>query len=198
MKAAPLIVACLVFFLPAWAQAQQGEAYPSAEIFGGYSYLRTNLNENLPVGQPDFFPAGDANLHGWHASLAGNLNSWFGIAGELSGHYDGQDLDAFGGIDTSFYSFLVGPRLTSRVGERLNPFVHALLGVARGAIDPRGSGDDRSASTFGLALGGGVDLKLGDTFAVRIVQADYLRTHFGESTQNNVRLSIGLVFHWDR
>jgi len=47
-----------------------------------------------------------------------------------------------------------------------------------------------------MNLGGGVDLKLTKLIAWRLIQAEYLLTHFARSNQNNVRLSTGLVFRF--
>ncbi len=56
-----------------------------------------------------------------------------------------------------------------------------------------------------MTLGGGLDYNLSRRLSVRVLQADYLQTHFKEfdslgptlkGTQNNVRLFTGLVFHF--
>jgi hypothetical protein len=46
-----------------------------------------------------------------------------------------------------------------------------------------------SDSSWGLALGGGLDIKLNDKFAIRALQVDYLRTHFFNETQTKGRIS---------
>jgi hypothetical protein len=45
-----------------------------------------------------------------------------------------------------------------------------------------------------MAFGGGADVTLNKTFAVRVGQFDYLMTRFGGDSQNNVRFSTGVVF----
>ena len=49
---------------------------------------------------------------------------------------------------------------------------------------------------FAMALGGGVDVKLNDRFAIRAIQADYLRSDVFGGTTNGMRLSFGLVFRF--
>ena len=49
-----------------------------------------------------------------------------------------------------------------------------------------------------MAFGGGVDLKLGDAIAVRLIQADYMQTRFAFFHQNHTRLSAGIVFRLGR
>src|SRR5215471_7023648 len=64
-----LLAAAFIMLASLTALAQN---YPSAEVSGGFSYLHVQ---------------GGGNLYGWDASVAGNLNRWFGVAGEFSGHY---------------------------------------------------------------------------------------------------------------
>jgi hypothetical protein len=49
-----------------------------------------------------------------------------------------------------------------------------------------------------MIFGGGVDIPVGERFALRLVQADYLFTRFGGETQNNARFSVGAVFTFGR
>jgi hypothetical protein len=176
MKKVLLILGLIgVFSLGAVAQSET----PAAEVFGGYSFMNTDTN-NLT----DRF-----NVHGWNASVNGNFNRWFGIKGDFSGHYGSPD--ALGGIDVTQYTYLFGPQLTAR-GEKADVFVHALFGGARFNAEAGGISADDSA--FAMAFGGGLDWKANKNFAVRVVQFDYLPTRFADDTQNNIRLSFGVVF----
>ena len=49
-----------------------------------------------------------------------------------------------------------------------------------------------------MAMGGGLDVKLTRSLAFRVLQADYLLTRFGGVTQNNARLTTGLVYRFGR
>ncbi len=153
---------------------------PQAEVFGGYSFFRLNpgqgaSGENVPAG--------------WHASVAGNINEWFGIAGDFSGHY--KDIM---GVDTSAHSFTFGPRITSRGDENFQPFAHAQFGAAR--ISASALGISVSDTVFAMNLGGGVDIKAGDRFSWRAAQFDYVLTRFGGESQNNFRFSTGIVIRF--
>jgi hypothetical protein len=48
-------------------------------------------------------------------------------------------------------------------------------------------------TAFAMALGGGVDVRVGGPFSVRLGQLDYLMTRFGDTRQNNFRFSAGVV-----
>jgi hypothetical protein len=64
------------------AFAQENEAAPKAEFFGGYQYTRFD---------------GGVNANGWDTTLTGNLNRWFGIAADFSGAYKTQNGMSFQG-----------------------------------------------------------------------------------------------------
>ena len=49
-----------------------------------------------------------------------------------------------------------------------------------------------------MALGGGLDVNVNDRFAIRVVQAEYLRTRFFNETQNKGRIAFGLVFRFGK
>ncbi|GBC77028.1 hypothetical protein HRbin08_00497 [bacterium HR08] len=143
----------------------EAQEVPRVEVFAGYSYAR--LAEAI-------------SSHGWTVSMAGNVNSWFGIAADVSGHYRS---------DLSLYSYTVGPRFALR--DTVTAFTHFLFGGAR-------LGDGGALSAFGMVFGGGVDVPLKERFTLRLLQADYLFTRFGGETQNNARLSVGIVFTFGR
>lgn len=162
------VVFAFVLVLSLSAAAQDT---PAAEFFGGYSYARVDAS-----------PASDLNLHGWNASIAGNVNRWLGFVGDFSGHYGSPS-----GVDVSDHTFMFGPRVTAR-SEKATPFFHALFGGARA------SGLGVSETSFAMALGGGIDVNAGQHVAIRVIQADYLMTRFASDTQSNMRLSFGVVF----
>lgn len=169
--------------IPFAAMAQP--EYPPAEVFGGYSYLRAN---------PEGF-----NLNGWNASVAGNITDWFGIEGDFSGHY-GHPKDEFGSIpdfNINQHTFMIGPKLAYRAGS-ITPFAHFLIGAARAGSHEVGF---RSTSDWALStvIGGGVDIDVSKSVAIRVAQADWLMTRFdtgdffGNDRQNNFRFSAGIV-----
>lgn len=173
------VLALVAFSVPALAQDT-----PQAEVFGGYSYLRVNpgqgvSGENIPAG--------------WHASIAGNINNWFGVAGEISGHY--KDIS---GISANAHIFTFGPRFSHRANDSVTPFAHVTFGGAR--LSGSGFGTSASETAFAMTFGGGVDVKAGERIAIRVAQFDYVLTRFdvagtgsGQS-QHNFRYSAGVVF----
>jgi opacity protein-like surface antigen len=193
--------------------AARAQDFPKAEVFGGYSYGNFG---------PVISGAGRNNVNGWNASLGVNLNRWFGLVSDFSGHYGSFKASiAFPpipctptacAITTSesdkFHSFLFGPQFSLRA-KKATPFVHALFGGSRlnqsgtttillppPPIPPPFIFNFSTSSThFAFAGGGGVDYKLTDKLAWRI-QADYLGTGVQTRTLNNVRVSTGIVIHF--
>lgn len=165
-----LLVVCLLFGFSAHAQDSKADAYV------GFQYTRTSgsivPNFTGGVGQFAYYPS-----------------KWLGVVGEVSGAADTD------GRHSAMYTFMGGPRATLRQG-RIQPYVQVLIGGARFASSfVQGSGP-ASTNSFAAAFGGGVDLKVVHHFSIRLVQVDYLFTHFTGFTQNNVRVSSGFVFRF--
>ncbi|MGI8655593.1 MAG: outer membrane protein [Pyrinomonadaceae bacterium] len=193
------LLAVLFLACSAASAFAQDRDYPKVEVFGGYSYLRADIQ---PRGG-DF--GGGENLNGFHAQISGNIKRNFSIAGDISGHYKSFAPDAIDpdisitNARASLYNFLAGPQIKARRG-RVTPFAEALFGVARARVSATINDLDAvtsfsdSETKFAYALGGGLDINVSERIAIRAIHADYLRTRFGDERQNNLRLSFGIVF----
>jgi len=177
--------------------------FPRVEAFGGYTYVRGGV-----------FSA--TNLNGWNGNAAFNLNKWLGIVADVGGFYGSNTFTRMipagvvpcppsctvgSTMDTRVYTVLFGPRLSYR-SDRFTPFVHLLFGTGHqnsagsliGPFPPPFNHFNESQTSFSYAAGGGVDYNLSRRLAWR-GQVDYLQTRmFG--TQNNVRVSTGIVFRF--
>ncbi|MGZ4816581.1 MAG: outer membrane beta-barrel protein [Terriglobales bacterium] len=173
-KAVVCFALAMLLAVPVFAQ----NSY-KAEIFGGYQYTRVNPGSGIS-GQ---------NFNGWNASLTGNANQWLGFTADFSGGY--KDIN---GVSAKVHNFLFGPTISSNKSEHFKPFAHALFGISHASAAFAGSG--ASDNSFGMALGGGVDAGITKNIAVRLIQADYLMTRFSSETQNNARISAGIVFRF--
>jgi hypothetical protein len=168
-----LVLAGLLVLLPCSAAAQDTQDTPTAEFFGGYSYLRANPKGGFK----------GSNGSGWNASAAWNLNERWGIKGDFSGYY------CCSGNGEKEHNFLFGPQFNIR-REKANFFVHGLVGVSHG------NAPGFSDTVLAWAGGGGVDIRLGERFAVRVAQVDYFGTHYANALQHHFRYSAGLVFRF--
>jgi hypothetical protein len=181
-------IAAVTFSLFLLAAAGHAQIPTKGNTFFGYSYVSadTNINDR-------------ANLNGWNGSLEGKVLPWVGIVADISGHYGSQNVPVLCpapacsvAADASVHSFLFGPRVSVSVGK-IQPFAHALFGAAHTSVSALGASD--SDTSFATALGGGLDYELVHGFAWR-VQGDLLQTRFFSDTQNNFRLSTGIVLHF--
>jgi len=167
------------------------QAPTSGNVFFGYSYYNTDLS-NIDR----------ANTNGWEASFEGKVIPFLGIVADFDSHYGSQNF--LGGCVTSLngtscgtvnasvteHNFLFGPRVSFSVG-RFRPFAEALFGGAHVSANNGISSD----TSFATALGGGLDYRIFRPVAWRF-QGDYVQTRFFDTTQNNIRLSTGIVFRF--
>ncbi len=170
---------------------------PRLELFGGYSYFQ------IPSGFfPDFnaITTETARLNGWNAAALVNVNRWLGAEADFGGYYgDARASGRFTFVPVTFnqeiatYTFLFGPRVSYRAHDRFIPFVHALFGTVVLSNTPV---TNTSASSLGVALGGGLEITASPHFAIRAIQADYLRSHLSPEVENNFRLSAGAVLRF--
>ncbi len=92
---------------------------------------------------------------------------------------------------------LYGPRFTLAL-PKFHPYVHALFGTVHGeAIVPAGDAVAKvSENAFGMGLGGGVNVSVSRHLWLRLIQVDYIRAQFNPNSQNETRISAGLVFRF--
>lgn len=142
--------------------------------FGGYSY--TNFDNSPTTTRATSFNGFDAAGRYKVRDWLGGVADFGGSAGNLS-------------IAPSIVTYLFGPEVS--FPARVSPFAHVLVGAAHLGV---GSGSD---TAFATAVGGGIDVRIARGIYWRVIQGNYLPTRFNGGTQNNVRVSTGLVvrFH---
>lgn len=165
------------------------------EIFGGYSYMRSNI----------VFSGAPLSANGGSASVAIYLRDWFGVVGDF-GLYEQRNVAAQG-FSLAFSTYQFGPRLRFPQLTHVTPFVHFLWGAghADGTVYSRSLGFSVPPlgvnNSFVLTAGGGADWKVSPRIVIRLLQADYLHSEFlngGGNRQENIRLSTGVVFSFGR
>jgi len=152
-----IFVGVLVLAMSSLALAQD---FPKFEIFGGYSYLRSDLNSNDAYVFDNYSGAGQfggaGNLSGFETSLTYNLNPWLGIKADFSSHFGRSNFsdswdstngfdDYYGDFQDSYhysykmkgkatvhrYTYLFGPEFSYRGNSKVRPFAHALFGFTK-------------------------------------------------------------------
>ena len=190
---ASVSVAVLALFLLASPSHAQ-----SIELFGGYSFVHAPVTfvqtaGTCPIqGCPAISNTQHLNLNGWEVGGAYKVLGPIALAADFS-----DTSGSFQGADTRLKTYLFGPQL--RFPGPISPFVHFLVGGAHESIGT-GAGPLITAgptqNAFATTLGGGLDLKVLPLISLRPIQIDYLLTHFNSKTQNQPRISAGIVLRF--
>ncbi|HEY6186313.1 MAG TPA: outer membrane beta-barrel protein [Pyrinomonadaceae bacterium] len=213
--------------------AAQSDEYKKWEFFGGYSAMQFDtLAGDTSNTAVDEVLGGRNTLRGFNASITRNFTKYFGVKFDYSLHLREDNFSrpaGSGTVDSTVQNFLGGIQVknNSEDGPWFKPFGHALFGMANQKIDvdsPQlpavfGVSDLHvNETSFAMAFGGGVDIRLNKRFDVRAVQIDWniinrgdqqtgivlVPTPFqtvgspfiiGGTRQDNLRLSVGIVIH---
>ena len=205
----------LIAFLGLLSLPLMAQDYPKAEVFGGYSIENLGIPDNaLNSIQSTLQDAGATNVStskwlktGFIGSFTYNASSSFGIEGDVRWNRGNIITADISGVSASVrwtdLAVLGGPRITFGHSKAASPFVHALFGLDHAALGATGSASGRSVSVgvssdnnIGMALGGGLDLKVSKAFAIRVIQSDYYFSRHYSTNLNNVALSFGGVFRF--
>jgi opacity protein-like surface antigen len=192
----------IVLLFGALAYAQDHKA----EITGDYSYFRAN------PGLPSYFNS--QNLNGGGAQVAVYFSNWLALAGDFQGYGSYTQCTKPGAPVTgcasgNLFTYTFGPQVKYRAGK-FEPFAEVLAGGAHsnfyGNACSNVSGicgsKSPSNNAFALVIGGGVDINLSSKFAIRLVDADYELTRFGNNftggnnSQSNFRFQTGVQFRF--
>lgn len=173
------VLAVLFMLISSFALLAQDSR--TVDVYGGYSYVRTNPGNG----------ASGTNNNGWESTATFNVRPNLALAADINGAYYSNS-----GAHNHLYTYLFGPELRMNQGKG-SPFAHALFGFGHDSVTASAFGGTFSSSSnaFAAALGAGYDWKMSDDISIRPVQFDYLMTRFSSSTQNNIRISVGVVFH---
>jgi opacity protein-like surface antigen len=226
---ATLATLVLIFATTALAQ----DDYKKYEFFGGYSALHLdNLAGDTSNAAINDVLGEKQTLRGFNLAAGINFHKYVGAKFDYSLHLREDEFTrpaGSGTVDTTLQNFLGGIQIknNSEDGPTLKPFGHALFGVAVQKVDvdsPQlpavfGISDFHTNETsFAMAFGGGLDIKLNNRFDLRIVQIDWNIINRGDqqtgivlvptpnqtvgspfviqgTRQDNLRLSIGIVIH---
>ena len=224
-------LATLILVSTATALAQ--DDYKKFEFFGGYSALFVdNLAGDTGSPAVDDVLGEKQTLRGFNLAAGYNFHKYFGAKFDYSLHLREDNFSrplGSGTVDTTLQNFLGGIQVknNSEDGPTFKPFGHALFGVAVQKLDVDspdlpavlGISDFHTNETsFAMAFGGGLDIKLNDRLDVRVVQIDWNIINRGDqetgivlaptpfqtvgtpffiqgTRQDNLRLSIGIVIH---
>ena len=214
-KANAIVAAGLLFAFTAAAQVT-----PTAEVFLGYQYTRANSATNVPA----------FSMNGGSGQFGVNFNKWIGFFMDMGAVHNGNISDLRTDTTVSHYLFgprvslrysrvrpyfqtlFGGAHLGTSVATSL--LVPADFGAApsqpifipgQGNV-PIGPGQpitgrlESSQTAFGMAIGGGLDIKINRWVSFRPIGLDYFMTRFqnlrslNDNNQHNLRYTTGFNF----
>jgi hypothetical protein len=151
-------------------------------------------------------PVGGENTWLTGGGVELGINAWHGLGAAV--HVTGLHSASINAqnVPISLVTTTFGPRYRYTKpfasGRRsISPFGEALVGEANAfhGLFPSPQGATDSANSLALEMGGGLDISLSRHFAVRAIQAQWVRTQLpnnGTSVQNHLQLGSGLVAHF--
>jgi hypothetical protein len=181
-KAAALGVALSASSLLASSQGFLGLKPPEVNIFAGYSLVRY---DSVPLGFSN-----KLNMNGGNLELSlPNLYQGWGIVGDFSGHKNSE---------LEMFNYTVGPQYRFEL-KGIDLFGHFLIGKSRSRLLKTGT-SIIEPSSLGLmvAMGGGVDIPIGNRFAFRAIQYDYMINSAFADHLHDMRFSSGLVIKFGK
>ena len=193
------LVACvltiLALFFVSVSAIAQSDSNPKWDLFGGYQWAHPGAT--LPLGDPNnptAYKVPDM-AKGFGTALTYNFDPHFGLEADFG--YDN-------GSSNSLTTASIGPRFIWRT-ENVNFFAHALIGGNWLSIN----GVNTGTNGLGAVLGGGMDLPITKSFAIRLFEADYVWGHHNYAslasplfpdlqrpTFEGARLRTGIVYSW--
>lgn len=193
----------LTLFLAGMAYAQETSKF---QVTADYSYFR--LNPSLPSVWST------QNLNGGGGDVTYFFFDHLGVKADLQGYASTTQCPAASSaltncVSSNLLTYMFGPVAKYRVG-RFEPFAEVLFGGAHSNFYVNAcnsntvlcGGTTPASTAFALAVGGGIDFPLTHRFSIRLFDADYVRTGFGNnfilgnSTQSNFRVQTGLQYRF--
>jgi len=206
-RSAVLSGSALLFAAGAFAQD-----YPKVEIPVDYSYMRFNP-ENSGIIK-------SFSLNGGGGGIIYNFSKWAGIEGEFEGYGSQSRTFTFptgsavcpvgctGNFEANLFTYNIGPVFKHRA-KHFEPFIEILFGGAHSNAYGNlltacqascTTSSSPSNNAFDFIIGGGIDVPVSKSIALRLAQFDYVLTRFGNdftagnTNQSNFRYQAGIVF----
>ena len=212
LMAARIVVAVLLPGLAAWSQD-----YPKVEISIDASYAHFAAID-FESAISEFYDA--YHLHGAGGSVVFDVTRLFGLKAEFQGYASGSRAivlpagnpfipqGAVAAVPGNLLTYMFGPQIGKRYGI-LRPYAHGLVGGAHTDVYTHAWSQlnltqfppfakSASTSAFAADVGAGLDIAIGQHFAIRPVEVSYLFTNFNNplaNNQHNFRYLAGIVLN---
>jgi hypothetical protein len=189
-------ISAIAFTITVFSTIASAQLPSSGNVFFGYSYVHGETFANSATVSA---ANGGTSMSGWEGTGEGKFLPWLSGVVDFDWHYGGKSASVCTPLPCHTFrlngsrnTVLFGPRAFISYG-RYRPFAEFLLGFGRQS--DAGGNISNSDLTFAYALGGGVDYSLLKSVALR-GELDSVHTSFFGGTQNDLRISTGIVFHF--
>ena len=140
-------------------------------------------------------------LQGGSLQLGAAIWQGFGLGADITGLHTASVGSS--GVPFSELTATFGPRYRWHQGHRVSLYGQALVGEGNAfkTTLPGTTAAQNSSNSLALNIGGGIDYSLSTHFAVRVLDASWVRTQFANSTdnvQNYARLGAAIVLKFGR
>jgi hypothetical protein len=176
----------LIAYLLLAGNISQAQDQPKVDLFVGYatSSFRPNFETDRKL------------LYGWNGNVAASLIGGLMITADVSGQYG-----SLNGHNMRLHTVMFGPRFAFH-GKRWSFYSQSLYGVAtisggNSVLTPL-IGVPSDSGFASVPGGGGVEIKINERLAYRLIQFDLLYTKLGNDYQMMPRFATGLAFHFGK
>jgi opacity protein-like surface antigen len=211
MKIRSAVVLGLVLLFGTAAFAQD---YPKIEIPLDYSYMRFNPEHSDTLGS--------FSLNGGGGGVTYNFSHMIGIEAEFNGYASQTRIFSLaagsthcptgcsGSVSADLFTYNVGPVVKYRT-PHYEPFVEVLFGGAhsnaygnllKACQNSCVTSGSPSNNAFDFVIGGGIDIPVTKSIAIRPAQFDFVLTRFGNgftagnTNQSNFRYQAGIIIRF--
>jgi hypothetical protein len=227
-----MIMVLLGFCCVPFVKAQ--DEYHKFEVYGGYSRdisSDPNINISGAFNERQAGNGEDASFNGFNASATYNFSKHLGIKVDVADHFSSGTIqagvitgNAGGTTKKNRFTFQGGIQIKNNSKEaRFKPFGHVLAGINRQSVKIENAdqntinvyGSDKISSTgFAATFGGGLDIRVGKRFDIRVIQFNYTVNSVSSKTlaqinplgipyttaieggkQNQFTFGFGIAFH---
>lgn len=188
------ITLCIVLFAAtSFLQAQSPQnRLDLAVTYSAERSLNSNTSQNFWI-------------QGGSVELGANVWQGLGIAADVTGTHSNSIGNSGSGkvVPLSLVTVTFGPRYRWHADHRIAIYGEGLIGEANGfrSLFPTQVSQQPEANSFASQLGGGIDYRISDRFAIRVLDAAWLRTQLPNNTdnvQNILALGAGIVLRFAR
>ena len=206
-----IFLGCVLLF----GTATFAQDYPKVEVPINYSYMRFNPEDSHVLS--------GFSLNGGGGGATFYFSHYIGIAAEFEGyasltrtfHFPATanspcPIGCVVTADANLFTYNVGPVLKYRT-EHFEPFIETLFGGAHSNTYQNlkkacqaacVTASNPSNNAFDFIIGGGLDVPVTESIAIRPAQFDFVLTRFGNGftggnqNQSNFRYQAGVVFRF--